>query len=227
VNEPISPVPGPQPGLAALVGEVAVLRQAVDALAGLPAQIRALAGVVTGLTEPHPDHGTPPAGGGQSEERLPSWLGLSGDFADAVTVLGELATWLHDVYLRYSDAVTGLPECWLWHPDVVEELLWLRAAWAEAYRGDTATAAVGRAADWHDRQRPGVVRRIKAVAGTCSLEAHQPGGERHRGADPVPLAEAIHTIGEWWALDRDAVAPAPDAGHLAAADALRRARGRR
>jgi hypothetical protein len=81
--------------------------------------------------------------------------------------------------------------------------------------------------DWHDRQRPGVVRRIRAVAGTCSLEAHQPGGDRHRGPEPVPLAEAIHGIGQWWATGRDAMAPAPDEGDIAAAAALRAPRGRR
>ena len=219
MTESISPVPGPQPGLAALASEVSVLRQAVDALAGLPAQVRDLAGVVTDLTRP-----APAQGGGSADEGLSSWMEKAGDFADVVTVLGELVAWLREVYLRYADGV-GLPECWLWHPDVVEELLWLRAAWIEAYRGETP--AVARAADWHDRHRPGVVRRIRAVAGTCSLEAHQPGGDRHRGADPVPLAEAIHAIGEWWAVDRDACAPAPDAGHIAAAAALRARRSRR
>ena len=38
--------------------------------------------------------------------------------------LAELGEWLRVVYLRYPDAASGLPECWLWHPDVVEELLW-------------------------------------------------------------------------------------------------------
>jgi hypothetical protein len=96
---------------------------------------------------------------------------------------------------------------------------------AEAYPAEAASTA--RAGDWHDRQRPGVVRRIRATAGTCSLEAHQPGGERHRGAEPVPLADAIHLIGEWWATGRQACAPAPDAGHITAAADLRRGRGRR
>ena len=223
MTEHVSPVPGPRPGLAGLVAEVDALRRAVDALAGLPAQVRDLAGVITALTD-HPD-GTSGPGARAGVDGLPSWLDLSADFADAVTVLGELVAWLHTVYLRYPDAASGLPECWLWHPDVVEELLWLRGAWLEAYHAERA--AVAAAGDWHDRQRPGVARRIRATAGTCSLEAHQPGGERHRGAEPVPLAEAIHTIGDWWTTNRQAIAPAPDAGHIAAATALRTPRGRR
>ena len=224
MTEPTSPVPGPRPALAGLAAELAVLRAEVDALAGLPGQVRDLAGVLAALADrPAPNSGP--------EAALASWLDLSADFADAVTILGELVDWLGTVYLRYPDAASGLPECWLWHPDVVEELLWLRAAWLEAYRneatGAAAAAAVARAGDWHDRQRPGVARRIRAVAGTCSLEAHQPRGECHRGARPVPLAEAIHTIGEWWANDRQNIAPAPDDGHIAAAAALRVPRRRR
>ena len=86
-------------------------------------------------------------------------------------VLGELVAWLELVYLRYPDAAQGLPECWCWHPDVVEELLWLMHAWLAAYQG--TAASVGLAADWHDRHRPGVVRRLRGSVGSCSIEAHQ------------------------------------------------------
>jgi hypothetical protein len=71
-----------------------------------------------------------------------------------------------------------------------------------------------------------VVRRIKATAGTCSLENHQPAGERHTGAAAVPLAEAHELIAAWWATDRDTGAPTPAPEHLAAAAARRTPRGR-
>ena len=203
--------------LASLAREIDALRRVLADLAALPRQVSDLAGVVLALSERPADAPADRLPG------VPSWLDSSTDFADTVTLLAELTDWMRTVYLRYADAVTGLPECWLWHPDVVEELLWLRAAWTEAYAADSAA----RAADWHDRQRPGVVRRIRAVAGTCSLEAHQPAGECHRGAEPVPLADVIHAIGEWWTTDREATAPAPDAGHIAAAAALRAPRRRR
>ncbi len=46
---------------------------------------------------------------------------------------GTLGPWVSGVYLRYSDAVNAFPDCWMWHPDVVEELLWLHRAWLSAY----------------------------------------------------------------------------------------------
>jgi hypothetical protein len=106
-------------------------------------------------------------------------------------MLGELAGWLHAVFLRYPDGVAVLPECWLWHPDVVEELLWLMCAWRAAYEGRGASVQL--AGDWHDRQRPGVIRRVKTAAGSCSPERHQsrPGchhsslPRRHRHGRPV------------------------------------------
>jgi hypothetical protein len=228
-----------QAALAAVAGlarEIEALAREVAALRPVPAQLADLAGIVAVLSQQAggPQPGGPgavpaaPAGGAGSAGEAGSgwsWLDHDGDFAEAVALLADLTAWMGEVYLRYPDAVGGLPECWLWHPDLVEELLWLRAAWLAAYRGEKPLIAL--AGDWHDRARPGVVRRIKAVAGTCSLECHQARGDHHRGAAPVPLAEAIHLIGDWWATAREATAPEPDAGHLAAAEALRVPRGRR
>ena len=44
-------------------------------------------------------------------------------------------------------------------------------AWSAAYQGPQASVAL--VGDWHDRQRPGVVRRIRQSAGSCSIENHQ------------------------------------------------------
>ena len=125
-------------------------------------------------------------------------------------MLAELAAWLELVYLRYPDAAQGLPECWCWHPDVVEELLWLMHAWLAAYQGKAAS--VGLVADWHDRYRPGVVRRVRAAAGSCSIEAHQTreGWTRYPAGPPVvPGVEALPAIARWWGLGRHEDAPEP------------------
>jgi hypothetical protein len=125
--------------------------------------------------------------------------------------LDGLSGWLGAVYLRYPDAIAALPECWCWHPDVVEELLWLMHAWTAAYQG--ASASAGLAGDWHDRQRPGVVRRIKNSAGTCSRENHQtrPGWDTNPAANsgpPLVPAEAdLDGIARWWGVHRDEAAP--------------------
>jgi hypothetical protein len=140
----------------------------------------------------------------------PSWIDLgteprpSDTRSDAEDILGMLARWVAGVYLRYSDA--RVPDCWLWHPDVVEELLWLHAAWLSAYDPEAPVTAVG---DWHDRQRPGVVARIKSYAGMCSLEAHQPGQDRALPAPTAPTVDAVPAIASWWATRRDQPGPAP------------------
>ncbi len=142
---------------------------------------------------------------------------------DAAKLLTTLAAWVAGVYLRYSDARAGLPECWLRHPDLVEELLWLHRAWLAAYTDGAPTTAVG---DWHDRQRPGVVARIRAYAGTCSLEAHRPGDDQHQlPPTAAAAADAVEVIAGWWATARDQPAPAPTDDQLAAAhDRPRRTR---
>jgi hypothetical protein len=168
-------------------------------------------------------------------DAIPSWLTLPRDQPSARAVLSDLTAWLRDVYLRYGDAARDFPECWLWHPEIVEELVWLMYAWLAAYRDDPAS---GRAAgDWHDRLRPGVVRRIHGYATTCSLENHLPGRPRATGAPQVPLTDdptddptggrrrAVEVIAAWWSQHRDQPAPAPTNDQMtAAAAAARKAR---
>lgn len=151
-----------------------------------------------------------------------SWLArLPGTFTPA-EILADLTGWVGDIYLRYNDAATELPECWLWHPEIIEELLWLMQAWRAAYFGKTSIRAV---ADWHDRHRPGVVRRITGYAGTCSLDNHH----QNRAADRIvelPAADAAEAIAAWWAGDHDQPAPEPTAAQIAAADAAFNRRSR-
>jgi hypothetical protein len=145
----------------------------------------------------------------------PSWLDTDGGRKGQLVahdILDKLTTWIAGVYLRYSDA--KLPDCWLWHPDVVEELLWLHAAWLAAY--DRA-ASVSAAGDWHERSRPGVVARVKTYAGMCSLEAHLPGKERHRPGPTTPAEDAVPTIAAWWATHREQPGPEPTPEQIAAA----------
>jgi hypothetical protein len=202
--------------LAGLAAEVEALRRAIDPLRQLPARVDELARLLARVADELADH-TAHAG----PAAPPSWLMLPTDPTIARQVLGELTGWMGAVYLRYADAVASLPDCWLWHPDVVEELLWLMHAWAAAYQGPAASVAL--AGDWHDRYRPGVVRRIKTVAGTCSLENHPGRNTRPDATGDVPLAEAADGIAVWWATRRHQPAPEPTEQQLAAAD--RRQRG--
>lgn len=148
----------------------------------------------------------------------PSWLALRPDVDMATTLLADLVGWLGQVYLRYTDAARGLPECWLWHQEVIEELLWLRAAWHGAYQ--SADASVRAAGDWHDRLRPGAVQRIAGYTRACSLESHLAG--RAAAAPGVPLVDAIEQIAAWWASHRSEPGPIPTDSQLQAAAAATR-----
>ncbi|MGD9528649.1 MAG: hypothetical protein AB7V44_17835 [Pseudonocardia sp.] len=197
--------PVPASAVAGLAREVDALRRAVAELDGLPERVDGLHGVVTRLTDTVASVLSRPG-----PKPAPSWLSAPTDREQLAEVLEGLCGWLHAVYLRYSDAVVTLPECWLYHPDVVEELLWLMHAWLAAYQGETAS--VQAAGDWHDRQRPGVVRRIKTLAGSCSLIKHVTRPDRDQyptGAVPVPGVDAVASIAGWWALARDDAAPEP------------------
>lgn len=192
--------------LAGLAGEVEQLRRRLEPVESLPGRVQQLAELVDTVTEK-----VATLSARRQATEVPSWLMAPADAGTTADMLDELATWLQQVLLRYSDAAAALPECWAWHPDVVEELLWLMHAWLAAYHGDSAS--ITRVADWHDRYRPGVVRRIKHSAGTCSLENHtQPGGPPR-----VPLGEACDEIAAWWGEHRDQPAPTPTEAHFAAA----------
>lgn len=196
--------PGDTPGLAGLAREVEELQRTVVELQTLPKRLEDLANVVTRLAE---TTNTAAGGNRPDESEATSWLDYPGDVDAARAVLADLAGWMAAIYLRYTDAAASLPECWAWHPGVVEELLWLQAAWQVAYRSDAASPAL--AGDWHDRQRPGVVRRIKTVAGICSIENHQPGGDHHHDAAGVPLPDHLDAIADWWTTNREAAPTAP------------------
>lgn len=147
-----------------------------------------------------------------------SWL-LAEDPEQAVTDLAELVGWTRRVYLRYPDA--AISACWLWHPDVIEELWWLRNAHADAFHPtDGSWQRVG---EWHERQRPGVARRVRSAIGTCELALHR--GDR--GTPAPPLAEHAELLATAWTTDSIAPQPEPTDTQLDQADDYTRQHDRR
>jgi hypothetical protein len=62
--------------------------------------------------------------------------------------LEELVIWVRDVvFVGWPWTRAKLARCWLLHPDLVNGVLWLRAAYAAAY--ETSRARPHHAADWH------------------------------------------------------------------------------
>jgi hypothetical protein len=202
-------------------------------VADLESLVRQLAADVTSLARfmggespapgDRPEAGVPRQNGDSpAKARVPAvraWL-LADDPEQAGADLAELIGWLDRVYLVFPDA--QLPSCWLWHPDVVEELWWLRNAHADAYHPKQGSWL--RVGDWHDRQRPGVVRRIREAVGSCELMLHTP--ERRPGLGgpeqpkPAPLTAAVATIAAWVAAGRPQPAPEPTEAQLDEAKAL-------
>lgn len=210
-----------QTAIAGLASELELVRGTVSRLEGLSTDVSQLSRLVRELANQ-----VDALARRSAPVAAPSWMGLPDDLDAALGVLGELVDWLNAVFLRYPDAEAALPECWLWHPGVVEELLWLMYAWRSAYAADSGTVQV--AGDWHDRYRPGVIRRIKRTTDTCSLDRHGASGDRTDGGPvTVPLADALDQIARWWAEHRHESPPTPTDEQLDEARGLSWGGGRR
>ncbi len=188
------------------------------------AQVRSLARALKRLTD-QVSAATPDSGQAQEEPAaagLASWL-MTTTFPEADTMMTALTAWLAAVYLRYPDS--ELPTCWAWHPDVVEELWWLCNAWLDAYTG--AKASWQKVGDWHDRQRPNVVARLRgssrgapdrrpSAASRCHLGKHV-----DRAGEPAPAAPMPdllpHVLAAWCSPDRAQWPPTPTPAQLAEA----------
>lgn len=204
--------------VAGLAREVDALRRTLTTtraeLGGLPQRVDELFRLLSELTDTVAAFTNRPR-----SVAAPSWLLAPTDPVEVERLLGELCAWLHAVFLRFPDGATVLPACWLRHPDVVEELLWLMHAWCHAYQGRAASVQL--AADWHDRQRPGVVKRLRVSVGSCSVERHQTrlGWDQYpTGAVPVPGTQdqaELAALAGWWADRRDNPAPEPPAMEIA------------
>ena len=155
-----------------------------------------------------------------------SWL-LADDPDQAAADLDDLAAWVWRVYLWWPDA--QLSSCWLWHPEIVEELWALRVAHADAYDPQVGTSM--RVCDWLDRHRPSTARRVRAVLVKCELTRHIPFNNRPvEVVPPGPPALARHAaaVAQVWTAGAGldvvrAAGPEPTAEQLAEADAYQRA----
>lgn len=193
------------PEVAALGGEVERTSRRVEEVDIL---VRQLAVTVEELAAHVADAASSPS-------RVRSWLEID-DAELARIVLADLVVWLEQVYLRYRRS--ELPTCWMWHPDVVEELWVLRNTHRDAVTG--RDASWGRLQYWHDRWRPGVVARINEAIGSCELGLHVEGGDEDRGQPVVAFAEAADQVAGSW-VDRR-LAPYPTGEQLREAKRLQR-----
>lgn len=193
-------------------------RRRVD---GLDTHVRQLAADLLTLTALLGGPRHDPAGAvGEADEGPPavrSWL-LADDPDQAVDDLADLIGWLDRIYLRYHGAF--LSSCWLWHADVVEELWWLRRAHADAY--DPERGSWPRVGEWHDRQRPAVVKRVKDTIVSCELALHAPGQRYGHRPPGTPLVAAAVSAAHAWTTDPTGPGPVPTTAQLDEAEAITR-----
>lgn len=223
----MSPVDGPDhPVWVALSRDLERTRRRLDSL---EAVVRDLAESLAMLAErvAAQASGSAAAGGGGSavDGAVRSWL-ATGDPERTAAHLRALAAWLERVYLVFPN--TSLPSCWLWHPEVVDELWWLFQSHLDAYH--PVSGSWLRVGDWHDRQRPGVVARIRVAVASCELMLHLPPRELSRGPLPIPIVGSVDRIASWAAAGYDQPGPVPSEAELAEARELtqqRHARFRR
>lgn len=165
------------------------------------------------------------AGSAAVQGAVRSWLTVD-DPEHTAANLRALAAWLEQAYLTFPNS--SLPSCWLWHPEVVDELWWLFQSHLDAYH--SVSGSWLRVGDWYDRQRPGVVARIRAAVASCELMLHLPPQELSRGPLPTPMAGSVDRIATWAVAGYKQPGPVPTGAELAEARELtqqRHARFRR
>jgi hypothetical protein len=204
-GSPGSPAAGVQvrPEVAALGRDNERTRRRVDSLEDLVRSLGENLAAVSGPegpASPGPGAALPSGGGGG----VRSWL-LAEDLDRAAAALAGLVAWVDRVYLAYHQV--SLPSCWLWHPDVVEELWWLCQAHTDAYH--PVTGSWLRAGDWHSRQRPDLVRRLNLVLAHCNPERHRAQGAPPRRQSVTPTPDAITAVAVWLTSARSGTAPLP------------------
>ncbi len=199
------------------LGELAVhlvtVSSTVNGMAGLARQVALLSEQVTALLVR--------LGGGDEDGRavtrpaLPSWFEVDGEQAEQM--LRDLVGWVDTILVRHAAARESLPECWIYHGEVVEDLLWLRATWMTAHRNPAAQPH--HAADFHERWLPAVMARYKRQLGSggCNFDNHHDGAteyrvrQEHHPQERIPAADPDMTdaYARWWVHTRGLTDVAP------------------
>jgi hypothetical protein len=170
----------------ALRGEVATLSGVVAELGGM---VQDLAGDIIRFVA----QGDPSA--------VRSWISVD-DPELGRLMLADLAEWLDAVWVRFPGPV--LPECWAYHPAVVEELWVVMNLYRSCFRKGGTWQGF---ADWLARYRPGAAERIDKAAGSCELSEHVPGSELDPEKWPSVPSVDLSEVADYWTGHRRAPYP--------------------
>lgn len=109
----------------------------------------------------------PPAGPDSQPSRW-AWQHATAD--QASWLWSGLVPWVRWLIDTYPTQTRDLTPCWHQHPDAVEELTAIWAAWREAYHG--ADQDSSDLAHWHDRWFPDATARLTGPTGILTGCAH-------------------------------------------------------
>jgi len=186
---------GPQPLDRRVADLEENLSELVDVVARLNSSVKTLAGKID-----------PPAG---RDTRPSRWAWRHATADQATWLWSGLVPWVRWLIDTYPTPTRDLTPCWHRHPDAVEELTALWAAWRDAYHGSDRDRSDP--AHWHDRWLPGATARLTGPTGILTAcahaKAHRPpntgGAPRHHFDD-----RQLDTVEEHAAADI-AARPAP------------------
>jgi hypothetical protein len=136
--------------------DLATVRRRLDDLAETAGEIGALRAEVASVAQAATETTATPAPGQAPTSWWPD-LTIGENRAQALECL---AVWVDEVLRdRHPELYNQLGACWYLHPDILDELTALRAAWYAAYRDPAAPPEA--AIEWHDRWLPGAMRRCR------------------------------------------------------------------
>jgi hypothetical protein len=130
----------------------------MERLAQLEADLAQLTDIVARIS------GTRGHGGGAERPSIWVWDQLTAERSRSQWA--GLVPWVRWLIMRYPRALREFPPCWHLHPDAIEELTALWAAWRAAYHhGDDPSDDM---VNWHDRWLPGVAGRLLGTGGVLT-----------------------------------------------------------
>lgn len=183
--------------------DVTTVQRRVDDLAETVSEVDTLRAEVAAVAEVAENLAT-----AQGPDPASWWPDLAtGD--SRAEALQSLCVWVDEVLrARHPELYNQLGSCWYQHPDILDELTALRAAWYAAYRDPAAPATA--AIEWHDRWLPGAMRRCRAAIRARGCRA------RHEKEQPatMPFMDR-QEFRNFIRLGPDAALPVSEAAHPA------------
>jgi hypothetical protein len=136
--------------------DMTMVEDRLDRLAGTAGEVDKLRDEIHDVAELVRDLAT----AGRPQTRRAVWWPDLPAGQKRASAMQSLGSWVDEVLrARHPEAYNELGTCWFRHPDILDELTALRAAWIAAYRDEASSGTA--AIEWHDRWLPGAMARCR------------------------------------------------------------------